>query len=377
MSVKVDYDEKTGIYKSQYKIKELPKLSFYDRILGDTQWDEKVESFIESIPTQRSITNSSIKLQAQQIGLGLIKNAGLKAGQVVMIISGNCIEFPVVMLGAAFVGLKVALANPTYQTHELKHVISLTNPEKVFVVTPLIKGCVDADIPWEKIISMDKEVEGGKAIYMKNLMVGEEEAKKAKSYQPSDLNETQILPFSSGTTGLPKSVEVTHRNIVAMMESIIAVPNGIATTKRLIGILPFFHAFALLLNVMIPIATRQTVYIYPPPFNPKTYCEMIEREKIEAVCVVPPIFIALTNSPAATKESWKSVRMVFCGAAPLDADTVRRFTAKTGHEVRNGWGMTETTVAGIGMHAGTKIGSVGKPLPGLEVSATSTILLRC
>lgn len=366
MAVPVHHDEKTGIYKSQYDYHGPSKASFYDRMLGDVGWDEDVTTFVEVATRPRTLKLSSLKLQAQQLGAGLLKGGVVKPGDVVMMIAGNCIEFPIVLMAAAFAGLKIALANPAYLPHELKHVISITQPVKVFVVTPLMKNVSAAGVPWSKIISMDSEIGRGGALYMRKLMVSEQDAKQARPQQPADLNETLFLPFSSGTTGLPKSVEVSHRNLVAMVESIVAVPNSLRDVKRQIGILPFYHAFALLTNICVPMIARSCVWLLSPPFDPVKFCEVLEREKIEAMCIVPPLFIVLTNTPQANKESFKSVRFIISGAAPLDPETQQRLVAKTDVEVRSGWGMTETTVGGLGLHEKLKIGTCGRPLPGVE-----------
>jgi 4-coumarate--CoA ligase len=376
MPTKVLYDEKTGIYKSDYPSFEVSNCSFYTRVMGDIQFDEDIPAFIDCSTKSQSITNSQIKIQAQQLGLGLLQKAGLKSGQVVMLACSNCVEFPVVLLAAAFAGLKIALANPAYSATELAHVISITKPQKIFIKTPLLKKVIAAKVPWNKLITIDTAMNLGGALYMKDIMVDKEQARKAKPVEPSNLNDTQILPFSSGTTGLPKSVEVTHRNLVAMLDSILQIPNAIGSIKRHLAVLPFYHAFALLMNVLIPIVTRGTVWIQPTPFNPVKYCQIIEKEKIEGICVVPPLFIALTNCPQATKESFASIRFLMFGAAPLDADTQTRLVDKTGVEVRGGWGMTETTVAGLGCHGDFKVGTCGKPVPGLEVSM-KVIVAQC
>jgi 4-coumarate--CoA ligase len=369
MSITVHHDEKTGIYKTNYEGYNGPsQRSFYDRVLGDISWEEDQLSFVECDKRAKSLTNSSLKLKAQQLGAGLLKNAGLKQGDMVMMIAGNSILFPEVLLAAAFAGLRVALANPAYLPSELKHAISLTQPVKIFVMSPLMKNVSAAGVPWNKIITMDTEIGRGGTLYMQKIKVDEQQAKEAKAYQPKDYNETQFLLFSSGTTGLPKGVDLSHRNLVAIMESIAHVPNSISSMKRHLAVLPFFHAFALLCNVAIPIMVRSTVWIMPSPFDPVKYCEIIEREKIEMLAIVPPLFIVLTNTQQANKETWKSVKFVLTGAAPLDSETQLRLQDKTGVDVRTGWGMTETSVGGLGLHDNFKIGTCGKPLPGLEVS---------
>jgi 4-coumarate--CoA ligase len=307
----VHHDEKTGIYKSDYDFKPVTECSFYEKVLGKVTWDENVKTYTETA-SGRVLTNSSLKLQAQQLGVGLLKNAGLKSGQNIMMVSGNCIEFPIVLFAAAFAGLKVALANPAYLTHELKHVIALTDPVKIFVMSPLIKSLEDGNVSNDKMIMMDKEISG--LGYMRKYMVSESEAKQAKPYQPKDLNETQLLPLSSGTTGLPKAVEVTHRNVVAMMESIISIPNSLSAVKRQLNILPFYHCFALLCDVCCPIINKSSIWIMSPPFDPVKYCKIVEEEKIEAMCIVPPLFIVLTNTAQANKDTWKSVKFVLSGA---------------------------------------------------------------
>lgn len=347
MSTPVLYDEASGVYKTDYKYDGPTNCSFYDRVLGDVGWEENAPLYTECNTKRRTLTNSALKLQAQQLGVGLIKKVGLKPGDVIMMVSGNTIEFPIILLAAAFAGLKIALANPAYLPHELKHVISVTKPMKIFIKTPLLKNLVAAKVPWHQLITIDTEMGLGGSLYMKNLMVSPEEAKQAKAYQPKDFNETQFLPFSSGTTGLPKSVEVTQRNLVAMMDSIMHIPNSINTTKKFLAILPFYHAFALLMNVLIPVIARAQVWIISPPFNPIKYCEIVEKEKIDCLCVVPPLFIALVNCPQANEKTFASVKFVITGAAPLDADTQWKLINKAKVDVRSGWGMVSSNMTNL------------------------------
>lgn len=150
-----------------------------------------------------SCSLGQLKLKAQQLGVGLQK-AGLKAGDVVMLLLPNSIDFIVAAMAAQFAGLRVALANPAYQANELKHVAELTQPKKIFVPTKLLESIGKAGIPWSSVVTIDAKSDHQGALFMEDIMLKPDEAKALQPQVIQDLNEIAYLPFSSGTTGLPK-----------------------------------------------------------------------------------------------------------------------------------------------------------------------------
>lgn len=202
---------------------------------------------VTSMLTASSTTRSfgQLKLQAQQLGLGLIHKLGLQPNDTVLLVLPSGIHFAVALLASVFAGLRVSFANPNYLRSELRHVYNALKPKKIFTVGSMLKTISRGGLPWNQVVLMDTEL-GYSTVAAKKLMASPEEAKKAKAVAPKSLDDTLYLPWSSGTTGLPKAIEITHRNVVSMLSYLKIVPNLYPKTMSTLVCLPFFHALALI-----------------------------------------------------------------------------------------------------------------------------------
>lgn len=314
-----------------------------------------------------------LKLDAQRLGIGLVRKCKLKPGDIVLLYLYSSIDFAVALLASQFAGLRVALANPDYRSTELKHVYRLTKPKRVFVNSRYMARLSKAAIGSQSIIITDGDVAGfGGVLSIKGLMVDEVTAKEAKAHTPKDLNVTAYLPFSSGTTGLPKAVEISHNNVISMIEIFSHAPamfprhdDGSEMQMRTLSFLPFFHAYALILMLHYPIRRRGHTSIIQP-FQPEAFCQQVKELQVNFLGLVPPVLTLLTKHPDATRETFSSVKTSICGAAPLDFETQCLFTQKTGVPVQQAFGMTETTVGALGLHGDEVSGSVGCLYPATQ-----------
>ncbi|MGD6741826.1 AMP-binding protein [Streptomyces sp. BH106] len=176
------------------------------------------------------------------------------------------------------------------------------------------------------------------------------------------------LPYSSGTTGLPKGVVLTHRNLVANLEQ-IRHSWRITETDTVCAVLPFFHiyGFTIILNsALLAGATIVTM----PRFELRRYLETVERHRVTRGHLAPPMVLALARSEEAGAYDLSTMRTAVCGAAPLDEELAALAEQCIGCVIRQGYGMTE---AGPGTHAtpdedfaAVPAGSVGRLLPGTE-----------
>ncbi|PWY97388.1 acetyl-CoA synthetase-like protein [Testicularia cyperi] len=363
------YDAETGIYSCTVTIPTLPERTVYEQLLGSIDFQDADNAFTECI-SERTISFGELKSRAQRLGLGLLRRAGLKPGDVVLVMLPSSIDFVVVIMAAQFAGLRVALANPDYLATELRHAYRLVKPKKVFLTSSHFHKASKANIASFQLVFTNYRMNRAGVLSVEQLLESHEDAVQAKPHVPASLNETAYLPFSSGTTGMPKAVEITHRNIIAMLEIAVHnpgfLPDNGNTQLRLLSFLPFFHAYALVGQVHIGLRVKGHVAILRP-FDPVRFCKEVKKQRANLIQLVPPVLTLLSKHPSATREAFADVSRANCGAAPLDADTQGRFAEKTGLEVTQGWGMTETTVGGLGLSdVQGKPGAAGCLLPATE-----------
>ncbi|CEH19228.1 Acyl-CoA synthetase [Ceraceosorus bombacis] len=356
------YDAETKIFSSEL-VKQFPPptaKTVWSLLMGDAEGDEEHVVFIDTEDgTEWKL--GQLRVLAERLGAGLTRDAQIPAGSVVMLLLPNSIHFIVALLAAQYAGLTVALANPAYTTHELSHCLRLTKPVRIFSVSKLLGLATRSGATWSQCIVMDTHVGYG-TIFWRECLKSAEEAGEAKPREV-DPSSVAYLPFSSGTTGLPKAVCISHANIAAMCHIISITPGAYDRGVRSIGFLPFFHAMALLLMIHMPIYRRGTIYIMAS-FNPARFLHIARNAGCTDLSLVPPIFTMLVTNADIPRDSLKSVRTIRCGAAPLDSAMQVAFAEKFGIEdIRQGWGMTETTVGCLGLAAGSTPGTVGNILP--------------
>lgn len=187
-------------------------------------------------------------------------------------------------------------------------------------------------------------------------------------------NTIATINYSSGTTGLPKGVCVSHFNLMANVEQTIFMryekrpyPFAQRPQDRWIGFLPLYHAYGQLYTILMAIKLAVPVYIMAE-FHYESFLAAIARYRITSLQVAPPILVMLSKRPETSRYDLSSLREILCGAAPLSRelqnDCQRRFDV----QVNQGWGMTEVTCGGLHTPGGIKdnTGSVGQLDPNCE-----------
>ena len=166
------------------------------------------------------------------------------------------------------------------------------------------------------------------------------------------------INYSSGTTGLPKGVCVSHYNLIANIlqtsftrEAFLKYgPEGRPET-RWIGFLPLYHAYGQMYTILIATRIQAEVYVMPK-FVLEDYLRIIQERKITHLNLVPPIMVMLAKRPEVDKYDLSSVVEIGCGAAPLSRELQNEVSRKFGVRVKQGWGMTEVTTGAVHVPAG-------------------------
>ena len=299
----------------------------------------------------------------EQLAHGLIA-AGLKPGEVVGIFLPNSWEFAAAYHAATLAGAIPTLLNPSYREREVRY--QLENSGAAFLITDAaILGNINlAGLPNLRRVYSTRQQSSGTENFAD--LLHPTSAILPKHSQSS--NETiAVLPYSSGTTGLPKGVMLSHFNLVANVYQLIA-PNGapLKHSDTMLCFLPLYHIFGL--NVALnPMLILGATLVLMPRFNVQQLLGLLVSEGVTMMPTVPPALNALNQAaeaglfPKNHKVGW-----VKSGAAPLAPELARRFTELTGIPINQGYGMTEaspvTHVGYISPPSLSKPESIGQPL---------------
>ena len=188
------------------------------------------------------------------------------------------------------------------------------------------------------------------------------------------VNTVATINYSSGTTGLPKGVCVSHYNIIANVEQTICMKYALKPfnrsnhpAERWIGFLPLYHAYGQLYTILMAIKLAVPVYIMKQ-FVYGDFLQTIQDKKITHLQIAPPILVMLSKRPETAKYDISSVTDVLCGAAPLSKELQNTCMSRFGMQINQGWGMTEVTCGAIHVPGGVNddTGSVGQLDPNSE-----------
>lgn len=180
------------------------------------------------------------------------------------------------------------------------------------------------------------------------------------------------INYSSGTTGFPKGVMITHYNLIANVEQVSSSTRGLAYTtspsaERWISFLPLYHAFGQLFTCLLAAKLLIPVYIMKT-FVFEDFLRLIETHKITDMQVAPPILVMLSKRPETSRYDLSSLKTIASGAAPLSKELQAMCAERYNVIITQGWGMTELTSAGTSSRVGIENcgGSIGMLLPNCE-----------
>ncbi len=318
-----------------------------DDVVAAAQRHPDKVAFVDGISGER-YTFSEVVTAARRLGR-VLQDEGIGLGDRVGIVATNSPEWAIVFLATLFAGGTVTTLNPLYTEREIKEQFGDSTPKAVFAVeatAPTVKAVwgdapnfhLTADV-WDLAKSAAGEVNPVKFDPMTHLAV---------------------LPYSSGTTGAPKGVMLSHFNLTSNVRQTLAagLVDGYSTT---IVFLPFFHIYGMAVLLLPGLAAGAT-QITMPAFDPARFLSLVEEHQATNLFMVPPALLALANSDADVK--MESVKYIMSGAAPLPLDVARRVSERFDVIVVQGYGMTEASpVTHISLLGRDKEGTVGPPVP--------------
>eukprot|EP00092_Neocalanus_flemingeri_P028236 GFUD01030662.1.p1 GENE.GFUD01030662.1~~GFUD01030662.1.p1 ORF type:complete len:562 (+),score=162.99 GFUD01030662.1:38-1723(+) len=313
----------------------------------------------------RSFTFSEARSLARSFGSGLLRLGG-QPGDVVAIVLPNLPEYPVVFMGASEAGFVLTTLNPAYTAGEIRG--QLVNSEAKYVVTipQLLAKVKESTAGTDIEIIAPGNQNDSSCISLESLL--SDQLGLTPSSQPN-LTDIAVMPYSSGTTGVPKGVMLTHRNLVANMAQ-LAHPEMefMAPEEVTVCVLPIFHIFAMnvtMSNMLFNGGKMVTV----PMFEPNMFLKTLLDHRPTFLHLAPPLVGFLATHPAVTPEHLASVQTIFVGAAPAGQALINMFHKRAPNvRFREGFGMTEMAPA-ITFSRGhiSSSGSTGQLLPNMKM----------
>ncbi len=346
------------IFKSAHADVQIPEVSLPELVLTNCRRLGGKPAFIDG-PTGRIISYAEMGTYIERMAAGLAAR-GFKKGDVLAIYSPNLPEYPFVFQGAALAGGILTTVNPLYSAEDLTQQLQATKAKVLVTVGPLLeKASVAAKAASVQEILVIGEADGATPIA--HLLQSKQATPEVKIDPRRDL---VALPFSSGTTGLPKAVMLTHYNLVANITQF----NSLGTTGEddiILSVLPFFHIYGMtcLVNALMVVGASA---ITMPQFDVEGYLRLLEQFKVTQTYVAPPLVLMLAKHPLVDKYDLSNLQVVFSGAAPLDAALTEACAKRLRCVVTQGYGMTEASpgvFTGYKDATNNKAGTVGNLLP--------------
>src|SRR5215831_8937372 len=357
------------IFRSPFPDVAIPD-AYYPTFILQHAGERATDPVLIDGPSGRVLTLGAVADGARRVASSLVRR-GFGKGDVLAICSPNLPEYAVAFHGAALAGGVVTTANPLYTAEELAFQLGDTRARFVVTVPPFLDKAREAARGTEvrEVFSFG---EGGDATPFAALLQGDGDVPPVSIDPARDL---VALPYSSGTSGRPKGVMLTHRNLVAVTCQVERLTVGAGPRARTLGILPFFHIYGLVVLMNFPLYFGG-VCVTVPRFDLEQCLALIQEHRLTHLYVVPPLVLALARHPLVAKYDLSSVELVNSGAAPLDAELQRGCGERLGCLVTQGYGMTETSLA---CHvtpqdpAMVRPGSVGVTLTNMEAKLADPV----
>ncbi|MCI0348721.1 MAG: AMP-binding protein, partial [Acidobacteriales bacterium] len=313
----------------------------HDAILSACEKFASRTAIIDTSFAVHGISYAQYGKLVEDLAHGLVA-AGVRPGEVVAIYLPNSWEFAASYHAATLVGAIPTPLNPSYREREVRY--QLENSDAAVLITDgaLIASVGLSGLPrLRKVYTTRLHSPGAEPL--SNLL----HATTASLPQPqqSPAETIAALPYSSGTTGMPKGVMLTHSNLVTNVFQFLAPEESATFTagEIILCFLPLYHIYGL--NVVLnPALMVGATLVLMPRFDLQRTLSVIEQQQVTFVPLVPPVLNAFCM--AAEQNAFPRnhrIRAIKCGAAPLPPELPRRFTSLTGIPLRQGYGMTEAS----------------------------------
>ncbi|KAI8938846.1 hypothetical protein NX059_004708 [Plenodomus lindquistii] len=366
--------------KSPFPDVEIPDVDLWALMFDrkDRDFSDDKVIYRSATDANRNYTFAQVESLATTFGEGLQNLWDWQRTDVLALYAPNDIDIPPVIYGAFFAGGIVTPANPGYSADELAYQLENSGAKglvttKQFLETALV-AARKVGIKDDRVILLGKEKDDSQRVkHWTNIRKTSGALRyRRKKAKPEDLS---FLAYSSGTTGLPKGVMLTHRNIVA---DLLMVQGAVGSwyksaDDKFLGVLPFFHIYGLT-GLVHQSLHRGIEVVVMPAFDMEVFLRTIQEHKITFIYVAPPVIVRLSRDKMVEKYDLSSVKMITSGAAPLTQELVDAVYKRLNIKINQAYGLSETSPM---THTQpwdewySSVGSVGKMFPNMSAKYIS------
>jgi acyl-CoA synthetase (AMP-forming)/AMP-acid ligase II len=327
-------------FSSPFPEVEIPSTSVYDYLFGGLDDVDLDRVALIDTKSGRRTTYREMVARVDTFA-GALAGRGIGVGNVVGLLAPNSSAFAVAFHGILRSGATATTINALFTAKDIAKQLIDSKARMLVTVTPLLAqaeeaaaaaGLVDADL-----VVLDGE--GQEASHhpnAANLLAAGLPAPQV-NFAPS--SHLAALPYSSGTTGNPKGVMLTHRNLVANVAQIRPL-HGMVENDVILAVLPFFHIYGMTVLLNAALHARAKLVIMGS-FDLGEFLGNIQNHKCTIAYIAPPVAVALAKHPLIDEYDLSSLNTVMSGAAPLDADLGHAVAKRLGCRVVQGYGMSE------------------------------------
>jgi len=293
---------------------------------------------------------------------GGLHDSGVEPGDTMLVYMPNRPEYLVASLGALKAGVVVSPVNPQYKKRELSY--QMEDSDAAAVVThpalrPIVTQACDETGMEPHVITVDNRGEDDDVLF--------DEVRGEPALVERDEKDVALLPYTSGTTGKPKGVRLTHANFRVQMYSALVPPHDIAAEEmRSLIWLPLYHITGFTHTACQPLVRGGSLYLRSAvQWDGEEAMELTEEEGITHFVGVTAMYVDIVNSDAFGERDLSSLEMAAEGGAKMSEAVQREFEETAGIDMTEGYGLTETagaTHSQAGSTFGLKHGTVGQPL---------------
>lgn len=348
------------IFSSPHEAVTIPEVSLTDYILERaTEMGDK-PALIEGV-SGRTITYDQLPGMIQRLAAGFA-SYGLGKDDVLAIHSPNLPEYALAFLAVASLGGATTMVSPLFTVDEINTQLQDSGARFLLTIPQLMdKARQAAEATGISRLFVIGEAEG--AIPLVSLLANNG---STASVHIDPRDDVVALPYSSGTTGFPKGVMLTHYNLVSMLCQLQA-NEAVTDQDTMICVVPMYHLYGLHVVVNLGLSQGATI-VTLPRYELSQFLGVLEKYEVTVAPLVPPLVLALSRAAEVDNYDLSKLRLIHCGAASLARSVARNCSRRLGCHIRYGYGLTEVSPLS---HASMpskddKAGSVGFCLPNTE-----------